>query len=133
VPVADIASFDHLVGEREQLGGNFKAERLSGLDVDHQLEFVRCLHWQISRLLALKNASDVGRSLPVDLIEVEAIGYEPAIRRENPERIDCRQTVPRGEPDDEVTVYDGKTIRNDDQRAVRLFRRSGDSLCVPKI
>jgi hypothetical protein len=33
-----LPSFDHLVGQRKQLVGDFEAERLSGLDVDHQLE-----------------------------------------------------------------------------------------------
>jgi hypothetical protein len=30
--------FDHLVGERKHLVGDFETERLSGVDVDHQLE-----------------------------------------------------------------------------------------------
>jgi hypothetical protein len=32
---------DHLVGEREQLVRHFKAERLRGLEVDHQFELRR--------------------------------------------------------------------------------------------
>ena len=36
-------SFDHLVGDGEQLGGNFEAERLGGLEIDHvSSNFVGC-------------------------------------------------------------------------------------------
>jgi hypothetical protein len=33
--------FNHMVGEREQLCWHFEAERLCGLEVDHQLEYAR--------------------------------------------------------------------------------------------
>src|SRR5262249_40524714 len=36
-----LPSFDHLVGEREQPVWNLEAERLGGLEVDHQLELGR--------------------------------------------------------------------------------------------
>jgi hypothetical protein len=41
VPITNIASLllDHLVAEREQLVWNLEAERLGGLEVDHQLLF----------------------------------------------------------------------------------------------
>ena len=37
--------FDHLVGEREQLGRHNEAERLSGFEVDYQKEFGGLLDW----------------------------------------------------------------------------------------
>src|SRR5437899_5427074 len=46
-------SLDHLVGAREQRWRHVEAERLRGLEVDHQLVFSGRLHRQIGRLFAL--------------------------------------------------------------------------------
>jgi NAD(P)-dependent dehydrogenase (short-subunit alcohol dehydrogenase family) len=42
--------FDHLVGGGEERGRDRNAESRAGLEVDHQIEFGRPLHWQIGRL-----------------------------------------------------------------------------------
>jgi hypothetical protein len=52
-PKQTASLFDHLVGKREQLIRNLKAERLGGLEVDHQLEFGGLLDGQIGWLLAI--------------------------------------------------------------------------------
>jgi hypothetical protein len=41
--------FDHLVGDGEYIGRNFEAERLSGFEVEDQLELGGLLHREISR------------------------------------------------------------------------------------
>ena len=40
---------DYLVGESEELGRKLDAERLRGLEIDHQLELGRLLHRQLGR------------------------------------------------------------------------------------
>ena len=57
------ALFDHLVGAREQRWRDGEAERLGGLEIDHQLVFGRCLHRQVGRLLAFKKSPNVARRL----------------------------------------------------------------------
>ena len=57
-PKADIARiFDHLVGDLLEMHWHVEAQRLGGLDVDNKLKLRRHLHWQITRLLALEDAS----------------------------------------------------------------------------
>src|SRR5262249_44861224 len=48
-------SFDHLVGEREQIAGDVDADCSSGLEIDHELELGRLQDRQVGRLLALEN------------------------------------------------------------------------------
>src|SRR6266849_1450790 len=49
--LAGAFSFDDLVGEGEYLCGHFEAERLRGLEVDHELELGRLDDRQVGRLL----------------------------------------------------------------------------------
>src|SRR5246500_4089505 len=46
-------SLDPLVGEREQVIGDFDAERLRGFEINHQLELRRLQHWQVCGLFSL--------------------------------------------------------------------------------
>ena len=52
-------SLDHLVGEREQLVGRVEAERLSGLEVDSNVELGRLHDWKIGGLLTLENPAGI--------------------------------------------------------------------------
>jgi hypothetical protein len=52
-------SFDHLVGNREQLVWNLEAKRLGGLEIDGQLELRRLLNGKIGRLGSLQDAIDI--------------------------------------------------------------------------
>jgi hypothetical protein len=50
---------DHFVCVSEQRWRNGEAERLGGLEINHQLIFGRRLHRKVGRLRALENAIDV--------------------------------------------------------------------------
>jgi len=58
------ASFDHLVGNSEQRRPYVKAEGLCRLEVNHQFVLCRCLHREVSRLLAPEDAIHVGGRAP---------------------------------------------------------------------
>jgi hypothetical protein len=59
---------DHLVGAGEHARWQVEADRLRGLEVDHQLVFHRRLHRQVGRLLALEDAVDIMGRRPLDYI-----------------------------------------------------------------
>ena len=61
--IADIASplFNHYVGTGQQSGRDGEAERLGGLEIDHQLELRWGLHGKRARIPAAQDATDISR------------------------------------------------------------------------
>src|SRR5215472_1563581 len=66
-------SLDNLVGEGEQGGGHGKAEQLSGLEIDHELELRRLLDWDIRRLFAFQDFVDKVRCAPIQTPTIRPI------------------------------------------------------------
>ena len=54
-----VASFDHLVGGRDEGRWNCEAKALSGLTIDDKLEVSGLVDWQISRLCSFKDPSNI--------------------------------------------------------------------------
>src|SRR5436305_9213345 len=71
-------SFNHVIGERQQLVGNFEAEHLRGTEVDHQLEFGRQDNRQITRLLAFEDASGINTGLTICIGNAGPVAHQSA-------------------------------------------------------
>src|SRR5439155_26597899 len=87
--------FDHFVGALLEARGYVEAERLGGLEVDHQLELDRGLNGKLARLGALEDAIGIVRRAPVIVGLVISVGQQAADLSEEPVRIDGRETVVR--------------------------------------
>src|SRR5215208_1376279 len=90
-------SFDDLVGAGEQRLRHGEAERVSGLQVDHQFELGRLLDRQIGRLGALEDLSDVNAGLAENSREARSIADQSARLSELTRDIDRRDGMARGQ------------------------------------
>jgi hypothetical protein len=91
-------SLYHLVGAREHGRRHVEAERLGGLEVDHQLVLGRRLHRKVGRLLALEDAIDVAGREPVLVEEIGSASLR--VRSASPagQRISIRTLRPTAQP-----------------------------------
>jgi len=74
------------------------------VQIDHKLEFGRLLNWQFRGMCALQYLVDVDRGVSPDILDVSAIGYEPANINEWPQLIHGRKATLRREIDNFVSV-----------------------------
>src|SRR5438067_10863554 len=72
------ASFDNLVRAGEQRWRHGEAERVGGLQIDHQLELGRLLNRQIGRPGAFEDLVDQLCRLDILVDEIGAVGDETA-------------------------------------------------------
>src|SRR5713226_4812163 len=85
--------FDHLVGALLKMQWHVEAERLGGLEVDHQLELDRGLDGKLARRRALEDAIGIGRRAPKSTELVISVGHQAAEFSEETARIGSRKTV----------------------------------------
>src|SRR3954449_10800410 len=85
--------FDHCVGALLELNGYIEAERLGGLEIDHQLELDRSLDGKLARLGALEDAIGIRRRAPKIIDHVISVGQQAAEFSEETVRIEGRETV----------------------------------------
>src|SRR4029453_10939490 len=91
--VASWRSFDDLVGALLKQRRHVEAERLGGLEVDHQLELDRGLDWKLARFCALEDAIDIRRRGPKIIDQVISVGQQGADCSELTVRIDGWEAV----------------------------------------
>src|SRR5665811_483744 len=70
-----------------------EAERLGGLEIDHQLELDRGLDGKLARLDALEDAIGIGRRAPKIIGHVISVGQQAAEFSEKTVRIDGGEAV----------------------------------------
>jgi hypothetical protein len=80
----------HLVRQRQQLVGDFEAERLSGPEIDHEVKFRGLLYRQVGRLLAFENAAGI------DAGQAVRIGYARSVTHQTAGRDELAQDIDRG-------------------------------------
>jgi hypothetical protein len=72
------ASFDHLVGAREQRERNFEAESSCGLEINAERKLSWLFDWQIAWFRTLQNLIDMRRRPPEQVGDARPVGYEAA-------------------------------------------------------
>src|SRR3954451_14226949 len=82
--------FDYFVGAVEQRQWHGEAKCFGGLQIDHQLELDRQLHWKIARLCSFQNLVDVSGCTAIDIGEAWPVADKSAIEDKLPESVNCR-------------------------------------------
>ncbi len=98
------------------------AQRLGGLEVDHQLELGRPLHGKVADLRTFEYAVDIERRAAKQVGGVDAVGDQAAAEGEIAEWIDSRQAMPGGERHDFLAMDGVEEIGQGDQAAIRRGR-----------
>src|SRR5262245_34410461 len=108
--------FDHLVGEAEQFGWHFNAERLGGFGIDGHVKFCRLHNRQVRGLLTFQNASRIDCGLAIRLRQIGAITHKSASQNVFAPRVNREYGVLRGQSYDSIALTIEKWLSGDDKR-----------------
>src|SRR5262245_24891854 len=92
-PQQTASSLDHFVRALLESPWHVEAERLGGLEIDHQLEFRRLNYWQVSGPFALEDTARIIAHLSVAITNVIAVAHQAASLGKLPPGIDRRHAM----------------------------------------
>src|SRR5262245_29385407 len=92
-PQQKVPLFDHLVGAGEERRRHFNAQRLGGLEVDHQLEFRRLFNRQLGSLCSIENLDNERRRAPAQVRDIRAVRDQPAVIYKVPRLVHCGKAM----------------------------------------
>src|SRR5215471_17737481 len=73
---AKIPLFDHLVGEREHIVGDFYVKRLCRFEIENERKLGRLFNWQVGWLGTLKDFVHVHCGMFANFVVVGPVSYE---------------------------------------------------------
>ena len=103
-----------------------EAERLRGLEIDHQFILGGSLHRHVSRLLAFQDAANIIGRKPILFGGIRAIAHQTTSTYKIAEGIDGRQPVLGHKRDDLLALHSRYWTRRNDDAAIRSAREQGD-------
>src|SRR5262245_4668620 len=110
-------SFDDLVGERKQLVRHVETERLSGFEVDRQLELCRQHNREVTRLLAFEDASGINAGLTGCIDKAGRVAHQAACPDIIAPAVDRRYYVSGRQNDNPFPLEEQEPANTANQRA----------------
>src|SRR5437762_4334681 len=110
-------SFDELIRSRQYRWRDREPERFRGLHVDRELEPLRPLDGQISRLRTAQDLRNVNAAAAEGLTDARAIAQQAASVRECGEERHAREPLLAGERREPCAVTEDHGRREDDDRS----------------